>query len=306
MDYFHAPALLGECIAALNIKPDGLYVDCTLGGGGHSEEICKRLTTGRLIALDRDGDAIEAATERLDKYKCFRAIRANFSELGDILSDKPDGILFDLGVSSYQLDNEGRGFSYRADAPLDMRMDKSQNRTAAEYIADASRQELCAALRDYGEERFASKIADEIVRRREAAPITTTFQLRDAIVAAIPEAAARKERQHPAKRSFMAVRIAVNGELDAVRSGVAAAVRLLVPNGRLAVLTWHSIEDRLVKQLVAEAASGCDCPKDFPVCVCGKTPAMRQITKKPVIASEAELEANPRAKSAKLRVAEKI
>ena len=309
MEYTHKPVLLDECIEGLNIRPDGVYVDGTLGRAGHSREIAKRLTTGRLICIDRDMAAIEAAQTRLaDWMDRVTLIHSNFSELGEVLKEAGiagvDGMLFDLGVSSPQLDDASRGFSYMQDAPLDMRMDVSAPLTAYEVVNTWSFEELRRILTEYGEERYSSRIAKAIVTVRETAPIETTLQLVDVIKSAMPSAALR-EKQHPAKRSFQAIRIAVNGELDALPPMLSAAVESLNPGGRLAVITFHSLEDRIVKQTMKELATGCTCPPNFPVCVCGNKPKIRLVSRKPIVSGEAELEENPRARSAKLRVSEK-
>ena len=309
MEYSHKPVLLNECIQALNIRPDGVYVDGTLGRAGHSLEIARRLTTGRLICIDRDQAAIDAARVRLAPYlDRVTLIHSNFSDLGDVLGEAgvngADGMLFDLGVSSPQLDDASRGFSYMQDAPLDMRMDTTAPLTAADVVNTWSQEELRRILYEYGEERYAPAIAKAIVRAREQAPVETTLELVEIIKGAMPPAALR-EKQHPAKRSFQAVRIAVNGELDALPPMLRAAVDGLNPGGRLAVITFHSLEDRIVKRALAGMAKGCTCPPEFPVCVCGKKPQIRLVTHKPVTAGAAELEDNPRARSAKLRVAEK-
>ena len=309
MEYTHKSVLLDECIDGLNIRPDGVYVDGTLGRAGHSREIAKRLTTGRLICIDRDMAAIEAAQTRLaDWMDRVTLIHSNFSELGEVLKEAGitgvDGMLFDLGVSSPQLDDASRGFSYMQDAPLDMRMDVSAPLTAYEVVNTWSFEELRRILTEYGEERYSSRIAKAIVTVRETAPIETTLQLVEVIKSAMPSAALR-EKQHPAKRSFQAIRIAVNGELDALPPMLSAAVEALNPGGRLAVITFHSLEDRIVKQTMKELATGCTCPPNFPVCVCGNKPKIRLVSRKPIVSGEAELEENPRARSAKLRVAEK-
>ena len=309
MEYTHKPVLLDACIQALNIRPDGIYVDGTLGRAGHSMEIARRLTTGRLICIDRDQAAIDAARVRLAPWlDRVTLVRNNFSELGEILSGAgvsgADGMLFDLGVSSPQLDDASRGFSYMQDAPLDMRMDTSAPLSAYEVVNTWSQEELRRILYEYGEERYAPAIAKAIVRARETAPVNTTLELVEIIRGAMPPAALR-EKQHPAKRSFQAIRIAVNGELDALPPMLEAAVDGLNPGGRLAVITFHSLEDRIVKRALAGMAKGCTCPPEFPVCVCGKKPQIRLVTHKPVTAGAAELEDNPRARSAKLRVAEK-
>ena len=309
MEYTHKPVLLDACIQALNIRPDGIYVDGTLGRAGHSMEIARRLTTGRLICIDRDQAAIDAAQVRLAPWlDRVTLVRSNFSELGEILSGAgvsgADGMLFDLGVSSPQLDDASRGFSYMQDAPLDMRMDTSAPLSAYEVVNTWPQEELRRILYEYGEERYAPAIAKAIVRARETAPVNTTLELVEIIRGAMPPAALR-EKQHPAKRSFQAIRIAVNGELDALPPMLEAAVDGLNPGGRLAVITFHSLEDRIVKRTLADLAKGCTCPPEFPVCVCGRKPRVRLVNRKPVTADGAELADNPRARSAKLRVAEK-
>ncbi len=304
MEYTHKPVLLDECIGALRIRPEGVYVDGTLGRAGHSREIAKRLTTGRLICIDRDSAAIEAAGERLAPWMDrVRLVHSNFSELGSVLEEDADGMLFDLGVSSPQLDDPERGFSYMNDAPLDMRMDRSAPLTAREVVNSWSLEELRRILYDFGEERYAPAIARAIAKRREQRPIEPTLELVEVIKSAMPPAALR-EKQHPAKRSFQAVRIAVNGELDALPPMLRAAADKLRPGGRLAVITFHSLEDRIVKRTLRELAQGCTCPPSFPVCVCGKKPLVR--LDKPVTPSAAEVAENPRARSARLRTAEKL
>ena len=310
MDFHHVSVLLDESIEALNVRPDGIYLDGTLGGAGHSSEIAKRLTTGMLIGVDRDPKALAAAEERLALWRDrVRLVHSNFRELDAILDGlgvpAVDGILLDLGVSSPQLDEAIRGFSYMADAPLDMRMDPSDPLTAWEVVNTWSQEELRRILFTYGEERYAPLIAAAIVRRREQAPIDTTLALVDVIRGAMPQKALR-EKQHPAKRSFQAIRIAVNDELGAVDAVMRRAIDRLNPGGRLAVITFHSLEDRIVKNAMAEAIKGCICPPEFPVCVCGKKPTLKLISRKPITAGEAELENNPRARSAKLRVGEKL
>lgn len=310
MEYTHQPVLLEECIQALCIRPDGIYVDGTLGRAGHSLEIAKRLTTGRLICIDRDMAAIDAAKVRLAPYlDHVTLVHSNFSSLADVLRqagvEGADGMLFDLGVSSPQLDDASRGFSYMHDAPLDMRMDRDAALTAYEVVNTWSGDELRRILYEYGEERYAPAIARAIVRAREEKPVETTLELVDIIKGAMPPAALR-EKQHPAKRSFQAIRIAVNDELAAVDRMLQAAVPRLSPGGRLAVISFHSLEDRIVKNALAAFARGCTCPPDFPVCVCGKTPQVRLVNRKPILSGEAELNENPRARSAKLRLAEKL
>ena len=310
MEFVHKSVLLDECIEGLHIKPEGIYLDGTLGGAGHSLQIARRLTTGRLIGIDQDKIALAAAKERLAEVEDrVTLVHSNFRHLDEVLQDLGirgvDGMLFDLGVSSPQLDDSSRGFSYMADAPLDMRMDQSQGLTAGDVINGWSQDELRRILLQYGEERYAGLIAAAIVRRRQERPIQTTLELVDIIKGAMP-GKALKEKQHPAKRSFQAVRIAVNDELTAVDRMIRAAVPRLNRGGRLAVITFHSLEDRIVKTGLADFAKGCTCPPDFPVCVCGKTPDIRLVTKKPLLPSEQELTENPRSRSAKLRVAEKL
>ncbi|MEY8386463.1 16S rRNA (cytosine(1402)-N(4))-methyltransferase RsmH [Oscillospiraceae bacterium 38-13] len=306
MEYTHKPVLRDECIAALRIRPGGVYVDGTLGRAGHSREIAKRLTSGRLICIDRDMAAIQAAEERLAPWMDrVRLVHSNFSELESVLADEEgvDGMLFDLGVSSPQLDDPERGFSYMHDAPLDMRMDQTSPLTAREAVNTWTQEELRRVLFEFGEERYAPAIARAIVRAREARSIETTLELVDIIRSAMPPAALR-EKQHPAKRSFQAVRIAVNGELEALTPMLRAAADKLRPGGRLAVITFHSLEDRIVKRTLRELARGCTCPPDFPVCVCGKKPLLR--LDKPVTPPAEEIAENPRARSARLRTAEKL
>lgn len=309
-EFHHVSVLLEECIDGLNIKPDGIYVDGTLGGAGHSSRIAAKLTTGRLIGIDRDEIALAAAARRLEPYKDrVTLVHSNFCEIASVLKqlhiDGVDGVLLDLGVSSPQLDDGSRGFSYMADAPLDMRMDNTDALTAATVVNTWPYEELKRILYDYGEERYAPQIASAICRKREQKPIATTLELVDVIRSAMPPAALR-EKQHPAKRSFQAIRIAVNDELGAVEKVMRDAVPCLNPGGRLAVITFHSLEDRIVKNAMAEAAKGCTCPPNFPVCVCGNKPKIEILTKKPIIATREEVEENPRARSAKLRVAEKL
>ena len=311
MEFQHKSVLLQECIDALNIRPDGIYLDGTLGGAGHSSQIARRLTEGgRLIGVDRDRTALAAAKERLAPYADrVTLVHSNFAEIDAILDSlgipAVDGMLFDLGVSSPQLDDASRGFSYMADAPLDMRMDKDDALTAGEVVNTWPQGELRRILYDYGEERYAPQIVAAICRAREKAPVETTLELVDIIRSAMP-AQALREKQHPAKRSFQAIRIAVNDELGAVSRMMQAAVGRLNPGGRLAVITFHSLEDRIVKSEMQQAARGCTCPPEFPVCVCGKKPLVKLVTRKPIVSGPAELEENPRARSAKLRVAEKL
>ena len=310
MDHTHKPVLLKECLDGLDIRPDGIYVDGTLGRAGHSLEIVKGLTTGRLIAIDRDKAALDAAPARLTGHMDkVTLVRGNFGSLTAILTslgvDGVDGMLFDLGVSSPQLDDGSRGFSYLQDAPLDMRMDQSAPLTAREVVNGWSQEELKRILWQYGEERYSGPIAAAILRRREEAPIETTGELAELIRQAMP-AKARREKQHPAKRSFQAVRIAVNDELGEVERLLEGALDALNAGGRLAVISFHSLEDRLVKTAYGAWAKGCTCPPDFPVCVCGKKPRAKLVGKRPITASARELEDNPRARSAKLRIAEKL
>ena len=308
--FTHRPVLLNECIQALNIRPEGVYLDGTLGRAGHSREIARRLDTGRLVCIDRDQAALDAAQDRLagclDKVEL---IHGNFGDLAELLDGRGlgpfDGMLFDLGVSSPQLDDPERGFSYMHDAPLDMRMDRSEALTAAIVVNEWPQEELKRILWQYGEERYAPQIAGAIARRRADKPIGTTLELVEVIRGAMP-AQALREKQHPAKRSFQAIRIAVNDELAAVDRMLQAAVPRLSPGGRLAVISFHSLEDRIVKNALAAFARGCTCPPDFPVCVCGKTPQVRLVNRKPILSGEAELNENPRARSAKLRLAEKL
>ena len=309
-EFHHISVLLQECLDGLNIRPDGIYVDGTLGGAGHSSQIVARLTTGRLIGVDRDAVAHKAAAERLKPWEDkVTQVHANFSQIPQVLQSLGisgvDGILLDLGVSSPQLDDGERGFSYMQDAPLDMRMNGEDSLTAHTVVNTWPYEELRRILYDYGEERYAPQIASAICRRRETTPIETTLELVDVIRSAMP-APALREKQHPAKRSFQAIRIAVNDELGAVESIMKEAYSCLNPGGRLAVITFHSLEDRIVKNGMAEAARGCTCPPEFPVCVCGKKPKVKLITRKPITASQEELQVNPRSRSAKLRVCEKI
>ena len=309
-EFHHVSVLLEECIEGLNIKPDGIYVDGTLGGAGHSSQIAARLTTGRLIGIDRDPVALKAAGERLRPYADrVTLVHSNFCQIKQVLQDLGiagvDGILLDLGVSSPQLDDGARGFSYMADAPLDMRMNNEDPLAAHTVVNTWPQEELKRILFTYGEERYAPQIAAAICRRREEKPIETTLELVDVIRSAMP-AAALREKQHPAKRSFQAIRIAVNDELGSVEQVMKDAIPSLNPGGRLAIITFHSLEDRIVKQGMADAAKGCTCPPNFPVCVCGKKPKVKLISRKPITSTQEELNRNPRARSAKLRVCEKI
>lgn len=310
MEAKHVSVLLPECIDSLNIRPEGVYVDGTLGMGGHSEEIAKRLTTGKLIGIDRDETAIHRAGERLRPYgDRVQLVHGNFRDTAEILDDlgieAVDGMLFDLGVSSPQLDESERGFSYMHDAPLDMRMDETDNLNAWFIVNRWPEEKLRRILYDYGEERCAPRIAAAIVREREQREIRTTLQLVEVIRSAMP-AAALREKQHPAKRTFQAIRIAVNDELEAVRAMMATAPDKLRPGGRIAVISFHSLEDRIVKTGIAARENGCTCPREFPVCTCGFVQTLRSVTRKPILPSPEELEANPRSRSAKLRVAERI
>ncbi len=311
INFSHRSVLLDECIESLDIKPDGIYVDGTAGGGGHSLEIVKRLTDGgRLIAIDRDDAAIAAATERLSDYlDRVTFVRNNFSSAAEVCRElgveKIDGILLDLGVSSYQLDTAERGFTHNTDAPLDMRMDRRGELDAYTVVNTYSAEELKRVIWEYGEERFAPKIAQAIVRRREIKPIESTGELVDIIKSAIP-AAAREGGHHPAKRTFQAIRIEVNGELDAIEPAIRRAKDIMAKGGRIVIITFHSLEDRIVKQTYADMASGCTCPRSLPICVCGKKPEVKVLTKKPILPSDRELEENPRSRSAKLRVCEKL
>jgi len=302
--------MLRECIDSLNIKPDGIYVDGTLGMGGHSYEIASRLTTGRLISIDRDTMALERAAVRLEPFMDrITLVHGNFRDMDNILDDlgvdKVDGMLFDLGVSSPQLDEADRGFSYMTDAPLDMRMDQSNAVTAADIVNTWSRDDLKRILYDFGEERYAPRIAEAIVKYREEKPIETTLELVDIIKSAMP-ASALREKQHPAKRSFQAIRIAVNGELDALSQVLSTAANRLRPGGRLCVVSFHSLEDRIVKNAIASRENGCTCPRDFPVCTCGFAQTLKSVSRKPLLPQDDELGENPRSRSAKLRVAERI
>ena len=311
IEFSHRSVLLDECMQGLAIKPDGVYLDGTAGGGGHSSEIARRLSDeGLLIAIDQDETAVAVVTERLSSFGLrARVVRNNFCELKSVCKEQGieeiDGLLLDLGVSSYQLDTPERGFSYQADAPLDMRMDKRKSLSAYEVVNTYPQEKLKKILFDYGEERFAPAIASAIVRQREKHPIETTAELSDLIKYAIPPAA-REGGHHPAKRSFQAIRIEVNAELDVIEPAIRDAVSLLRRGGRIAIITFHSLEDRIVKQTFSDLASGCTCPRDFPVCVCGKKPLVKIVTKKPILPSREELEENPRSRSAKLRVAEKL
>ncbi len=308
--FSHRSVLLYECIDGLDIKPNGIYVDGTAGGGGHSFEIASRLDKGKLIAIDQDDAAIAAAGARLEPLgERAIVVKSNYSELSSVVDElgieKIDGLLLDLGVSSYQLDTAERGFSYNADAPLDMRMDNTKPFSAYNVVNEYSAEELKKIIYDYGEERFAPRIANAIVAKRQISPIETTGELVNIIKGAMPSGALNGGH-HPAKRTFQAIRIEVNGELAVIEPAIRQAVRLMNKGGRIAIITFHSLEDRIVKQTFADLASGCTCPKDFPVCVCGKKPEVKIISKKPILPSKEELEENPRSRSAKLRIAEKL
>ena len=308
--FSHKPVLLEEVLDALSLREDGMFLDGTVGGAGHSSAIASKLTTGKLIALDRDDTAIAVATERLSRFgDRAEVVKSNFADMAKVCKDKGiealDGILLDLGVSSHQLDTPERGFSYVHDAPLDMRMDRTAPIDAAYVVNNYERQDLIRIIRDYGEEKLAVRIADRICKRREEKPIERTGELVDIIRSAYPDGG-RSMKHHPAMRTFQAIRIEVNGELEIIGRTVKDAVDLLAPGGRLAIITFHSLEDRAVKEAFAELAQGCTCPRDFPICVCGKKPQIRIVSKKPIVSSLEELKDNPRAHSAKLRVAEKI
>lgn len=310
IEFLHKPVMFDECIESLKIKPEGIYVDGTAGGGGHSHGIASRLNGGRLIAIDQDAAAIEAAGKRLAEFSDrVTLVRDNFRNIAGVVSElvggSIDGVLMDLGVSSYQLDAAERGFSYNADAPLNMKMDERRDFSAYDVVNTYSAQELRRIIYDYGEERFAPRIATAIVNARQKHPIETTAELVSIIKSAMPSSALCGPH-HPAKRTFQAIRIEVNGELDVIEPAIRDAVNLLKPGGRIAIITFHSLEDRIVKQTYSSLASGCTCPRDFPVCVCGRHPTVKIITNKPILPSEKELEENPRARSAKLRVAEKL
>ena len=309
MEFTHKPVLLAECIEALHIRPEGIYVDGTLGRAGHSREIAQRLTTGRLVCIDRDQAAIDAAQERLGEWMDrVTLVHSNFDRVSEILDELGisgvDGMLFDLGVSSPQLDDGSRGFSYMQDAPLDMRMSQ-QGETAADLVNTASREEISRILRDYGEEPYAWQIAGRIVEARETAPIETTLQLADIVAGAMPPAERRKNK-NPSRRTFQALRIAVNHELDALEEGLDTIFDHLAPGGRLCVITFHSLEDRLVKNKFRRWSTACTCPPEFPVCVCGGKAKAKLITRKPIEADKQELEENRRSRSAHLRVLEKL
>lgn len=310
MDFKHVPVLYEECISNLNIKSGGIYVDGTLGGGGHAGGIARQLgPDGMLIGIDRDTDAINAAGKRLASAECrVQLVHSNYSEikqvLGDLDIDGIDGALLDIGVSSFQLDNSERGFSYMQDAPLDMRMNRDEKFSAYDVVNGYDKKHLTEIIKKYGEEKWASRISDFIVNRRRESRIETTGELVDIIKAAIP-ASARRDGPHPAKRTFQAIRIEVNGELEQLSTAIDEFCDVLLPGGRLCIITFHSLEDRIVKETFNRRLNPCTCPKEFPVCVCGKVSDMKKVTGKPIVSGEAELESNPRARSAKLRVIEK-
>ena len=310
MEFKHVSVLLNECIEALDIKENGIYVDCTLGGAGHSSHIVKHLSKdGTLIGIDQDQDALKAAKERLKEFENVKYVHNNFYNIDSILNEldieKVDGILMDLGVSSYQLDEASRGFSYMHDAPLDMRMNRDNDFSAYQIVNNYSEDELYKIIKDYGEERFAKRIANIIVNRRAEKPIETTFELVDIIKAAIP-ARLRRDGPHPAKRTFQAIRIEVNSELKILNRTMDDGISRLNKGGRMAIITFHSLEDRIVKLKFRELENPCTCPKGFPICACGKSPVVKTISKKGIIPTEKEIEENPRSRSAKLRVVEKL
>ena len=310
MEFKHVSVLLNECIEALDIKENGIYVDCTLGGAGHSSHIVKHLSKdGTLIGIDQDQDALKAAKERLKEFENVKYVHNNFYNIDSILTEldieKVDGILMDLGVSSYQLDEASRGFSYMHDAPLDMRMNRDNDFSAYQIVNNYSEDELYKIIKDYGEERFAKRIANIIVNRRAEKPIETTFELVDIIKAAIP-ARLRRDGPHPAKRTFQAIRIEVNSELKILNRTMDDGISRLNKGGRMAIITFHSLEDRIVKLKFRELDNPCTCPKGFPICACGKSPVVKTISKKGIIPTEKEIEENPRSRSAKLRVVEKL
>lgn len=311
MDFEHISVLLNECIDNLNIEPDGVYCDCTLGGGGHSYQIAARLTNGTLIGIDQDTDALEAAGERLKEFDNVKYVHSNFSDIKNIVEgfglgqNSVNGFLLDLGVSSHQLDEADRGFSYNHNAPLDMRMDVACPLSAAKVVNEYSADELTRVIREYGEERWAKRIAEFIVKERENQPIETTFDLVSVIKKAVPKGA-RQDGPHPAKRTFQAIRIEVNNELGILENTINDMVDLLKPGGRICIITFHSLEDRIVKKVFKNQENPCTCPRDFPICVCGKKPKAKVITRKPIIPSEEEIKNNHRSRSAKLRVLEKL
>lgn len=307
MEFSHIPVLLNETIDGLNIRPNGIYVDGTAGGGGHSSQILKKLKTGKLISIDRDPDAIATVRQRFKENENSIVIKGNYSDMKSLLFQRGirqvDGVLLDIGVSSHQLDTAERGFSFHEDAPLDMRMSQS-GASAADLVNNLSQKELSKIIYTYGEEKYADSISRAIVKYREEKPIETTFELADIIRNSVPERVRRAG--HPARKTFQALRIEVNGELDALEKGLDEAFELLCEGGRLAVITFHSLEDRIVKQKMTSWYQGCTCPKDFPVCVCGNKPKAKPVTRKPIVANSQELSTNPRSRSAKLRICEKI
>ncbi len=310
MEFKHISVLLNECLDALDIKDNGIYVDCTLGGAGHSSHILERLSNeGLLIGIDQDRDALKAAKERLKRFENVKYVHSNFYDIDNILQNldipKVDGILMDLGVSSYQLDEGARGFSYMKDAPLDMRMNRDNDFSAYEIVNEYSEDELYKIIRNYGEERFAKRISNCIVNRRSDKPIETTMELVDIIKAAIP-AKARREGPHPAKRTFQAIRIEVNSELKILNQTIEDGVNRLKPGGRMAIITFHSLEDRIVKLKFRELNAPCTCPREFPMCICGKKPSVRLVSRKGIEPTKEEVEENPRSRSAKLRIIEKL
>jgi len=310
MAFEHVSVLWEETVEGLNIKPDGIYIDGTLGGGGHSELVLKKLTTGTLIGIDQDTDALAAASERLKEYgDRFKPVHSNFSNVLNVLKelgiDKVDGMMMDLGVSSYQLDEADRGFSYMQDGELDMRMDRSRPFSAKDVVNTYSAEEITKIIRDYGEDRWAKRIAEFIVEARNEKEITRTTELVDIIKAAVPKGA-RKDGPHPAKRTFQAIRIEVNNELGIISETINDIATALNPGGRISIITFHSLEDRIVKNAYRDLAQGCICPPELPMCMCDNEPVLKVITRKPKLPSDKEIEENPRARSAKLRVAEKI
>ncbi len=310
MEFKHISVLLQECIEALNIKENGIYVDCTMGGAGHSWEIIKRLSSeGMLIGIDQDTEALNAAKNKLQTYNNIKYVHDNFNNIDSVLTNidvpKVDGILMDLGVSSYQLDNSERGFSYMNDAPLDMRMNRESSLTAYDIVNDYSEEELTKIFYEFGEEKFSKRIANFIAKNRKEKPIDTTLELVEIVKAAIP-AKARREGPHPAKRIFQAIRIEVNNELGILNKSIEDGINRLNKGGRMAIITFHSLEDRIVKNKFKKLESPCECPPDFPICVCNKKPIIKIITRKPIEPSKEEVEANPRSRSAKLRIIEKL
>ena len=306
-EFVHIPVMLDECIRYLNISADGTYLDATVGGAGHSIEIAKRLKTGRLICLDKDPDAVAAAEERLKQFSNVLVLNGDFRDAEELLKNKIeglDGALLDLGVSSYQLNSKDRGFTYQQDSLLDMRMSK-EGLSARDIVNDYSREELTHIIYEFGEERYAGYIAKKIVEKRLIKPIETTTELHDIVISALPPAVRRKDK-NPARKTFTALRIQTNDELEALREGITAIFEMLKPKGRLAIISFNSLEDRIVKQMYLDFAKGCECPKDFPICVCGKQPRATAINKKPIVASEEEITLNRRARSAKLRILEKV